>query len=292
MYLYLNQPLIFYNMKKKNIISLFIAFAFLFLAGTGLSLYFGIKPEPVTAIHVLLGLLFVGFAIFHIKNNWGSLKVYTKDRQAGNIKKEFLVAAGVVLIFLLGAGFALPPFEEIQHFGEDLTRGKRKFAEKTSFDKIKTNEEKQGTSLHLIVEKNEEVITPVIAIWTEDTTGNFIDNLFVPATIISITSGEADKRHALWEGEFETKNFTGSVLSGWQAKTKDTAANYKEYTPTENYFLTTKTKAAGTFQIVAEVKDGAVDEVYRGTVDGKGNGIVSLKNQAGKLLVRAIAEVR
>ncbi len=281
-------------MKKKNLISLSVSLSFLALAVTGLMLYFGIKPEPVTAIHVLLGLLFAGFAIFHIRNNWASLKVYTKDKKDGGVKKEFLLAAAVVAIFLVGAGFSLPPFGQIQHFGENLTRSgeKRGGFDKISFDNITTNTEKQGTSLSFIIEKNAAVITPVIAIWTEDTTGNFIDNIFVPAKTIEIKPGEADKRHALYEGEIETKNFTPGQLAEWQTKTKDTASNYKEATPTDNFFLKTKTKATGKFQIVMEVKDGTADELYKGAVDLSTTTIVSLKSGNGKILERAITEVK
>ena len=281
-------------MKKKNIISLTIALAFLFLAITGLLLYFGLKPEAVTAIHVLLGLTFIGFAIFHIKNNWGSLKVYTKERKEGKIKKEFLIASIVVGIFLIGAGFSLPPFAQIQHFGEDLTRGEKKggFFNKISFNNITTNKDRQGTTLHFIIEKNNEVITPVITIWVGDTTGNFIENIFVPAKTIEVTSGEADKRHALFEGEVESKNFTPAMMPGWQAKTKDTSANYPDATPTDNFFLTTKTKAVGKFQILLEVRDGTANELYIGTVDIYKGDVVALKSANNTLLVRAIVEVK
>jgi hypothetical protein len=279
-------------MKKKNIISLSIALAFLFLSMTGLLLYFGLKPGFVTAIHVLLGLVFIGFVVFHIKNNWPSLKVYTKDRKAGGIKREFLVAAAVVSVFLLGAGFGLPPFEEIQHFGEDLTRGgggKGGRFDKTSFDKIVTNKDKQGTTIELIIEKSNEVITPVITIWTADTAGNFIDNIFVPAKTIEVTSGEADKRHALFEGETETKNFTPARSPGWQAATKDTATNYAASTPTDNFFLTTKTKAGDIFQLMLEIKDNGKTELYKGMVDRTKSNAVALKATHGALLVRAVA---
>lgn len=281
-------------MKKKNIISLSIALAFLFLAITGVLLYFGLKPEAVTAIHVLLGLTFIGFAFFHIKNNWGSLKVYTKERKEGKIKKEFLVASIIVGILLVGAGFSLPPFAQIQHFGEDLTRGDRKggFFNKTSFDKVETNKDKPGKTLNFIIEKNNEVITPVIAIWAEDTIGDFIENIFVPAKTIEITSSEADKRHALFEGEVETKNFTPAMLPDWRSKTKDTSANFAEATPTDNFFLTTKTKAEGKFQISLEVKDGDNNELYKGIVDLSNGGAFVLKSTNNKLLVRAIVEVK
>jgi hypothetical protein len=280
-------------MKKKNIISLSIAMAFLFLSITGLLLYFGLKPEFVTAIHVLLGLVFIGFAIFHIKNNWPSLKVYTKDRKEGGIKKEFLVAAAVVGVFLLGAGFNLPPFGEIQHFGEDLTRGGGKGSriEKASFDKIVTNKDKQGKTIQLIIERSNEVITPVITIWTADTAGNFIDNLFVPAKTIEVTSGEADKRHALYEGEIETNNFASAMSPEWNAATKDTATNYGEATPTDNFFLSTKTKAGDTYQLMLEIKDNGKTELYKAMVDRTKSNAVALKAANGVLLVRAVAEL-
>lgn len=281
-------------MKKKNIISLTIALTFLFLATTGILLYFGLKPEPVTAIHVLLGLLFISFAFFHIKNNWGSLKVYTKERKEAKIKKEFLVASVVVLTLLIGAGFSLPPFTQIQHFGEDLTRGERKggFFDKTSFDKVVTNKDKQGNSLQFIIEKSNETITPVMAIWVEDTAGNFVDNIFVPSKAVQLAPGEKDVRRALFEGKVETKNFTPAMLPDWQSKTKDTSANYPDATPTDNFFLTTKTKAAGKFHIMLEVKNGEKNELYKGVVDlSKGEAFV-LKSTGNSLLARAIVEVK
>lgn len=280
-------------MKNKNIISLSIALAFTCLATTGILLYFGLKPEAVTAIHVLLGLLFVGFAVFHIKNNWGSLKAYTKERKAGKIKKEFLLASLIVLLFLVGAGFSLPPFTQIQHFGEDLTRGEKKggFFDKTSFDKITTNKDKQGTALNCVIEKSNEVITPIITMWVEDSAGNFVDNIFVPAKTIEVTSGEADKRHALFEGETETKTFNPAMMKDWQTTTKDTSTNYPDATPTDNFFLTTKTKAANKFQILLEIKEGTTNELYKGSIDMSKVDIVSLKSTSNKLLIRAIVQV-
>ena len=281
-------------MKKKNIISLSIALAFLFLGTTGLLLYFGLKPEFVTAIHVLLGLVFISFAFFHIKNNWASLKVYTKERKEGKVKKEFFVATCIIAIVLIGAGFSLPPFAQIQHFGEDLTRGdKRKggFFDKTSFDKIVTNKEKQGKTLQFIIEKSNEAMTPVMAIWTADSAGNFIDNIFVPSKTVTVAAGEEDKRRALFEGHTTISNFTSLLLPAWQLAAKDTATNYAEATPTDNFFLTTNTKAGDKFQLFLEVKDNGKTELYKGTVDmAKGN-VIALKAATSALLVRVIAEV-
>jgi hypothetical protein len=96
----------------------------------------------------------------------------------------------------------------------------------------------------------------------------------------------------LFEGEVEAKNFTPPMMPDWQSKTKDTATNYVDATPTDNFFLTTKTKATGRFQIVLEVKDGTVNELYKGTVDISNGDAFSLKSANNKLLVRALVEIK
>jgi len=60
-------------MKKKNIISLSVAFAFLALSITGILLYVKQKAHAVEMTHTIFGLIFVSFAVFHIVNNWSSI---------------------------------------------------------------------------------------------------------------------------------------------------------------------------------------------------------------------------
>jgi uncharacterized membrane protein (DUF4010 family) len=89
-------------MKSKNLISLSVAFIFLVIGTTGLLMYLKQKSHPVEMAHTVFGLLFVGFAIFHISNNWGSIKSYSKDRISRSWKKEllFALAAGVIVLTL------------------------------------------------------------------------------------------------------------------------------------------------------------------------------------------------
>lgn len=79
-------------MKRKNFISLSLAFIFLTLSTSGVLMYLKQKAHPVEMAHTIFGLLFVGFAIFHIVNNWGSLKLYSKDKVTRSWKKELMVA--------------------------------------------------------------------------------------------------------------------------------------------------------------------------------------------------------
>lgn len=284
-----------HHMKKKNIISLTIAFAFLSIAITGLLLYFAIKPGPVTAIHVAFGLLFIGFAIFHIKNNWASIKVYSTQQKGGSgIKKELLIAVVVSLILLAGVGFGIPPFNEIQHAGEELTKGERREggADRAMFVKIATNENIQGTHLNLIIEKNDTVLTPVIVIWVEDTAGNFMQNLFVPAFTIELPEGETNVREAIEEGEATNVNLDPALLPQWAAKTSDKTANFKNATPTDNFFLSTNTSLTAVYNIFLQVRSGNIQETYFATIDASKSKAFVLQAPKKTLLNNAILTLK
>jgi Domain of unknown function (DUF4405) len=280
-------------MKSKNIISLTIAFIIVCLGTTGLLLYFGLKPQAVTAIHVLFGLLFIGFIIFHIKNNWSSLKVYTKERKSSIIHKEVYLAAGIAIVVLTGAGFNLPPFGALVHAGEELTRGGKREGRfnRTMFTDISTNKDVKGNALNLIIQKKQNIANPVMAIWVEDSARQFVQNLFVPAKMMIIESGEKDIRHAIEEGETSMKKLNPAVLPQWQSKTKDTAGNYQDATPTDNFFLHTKSIAVNKYYVVVEIKNEDKTEVYESFVDTSKGNIFSVRSKNNALLDRGIIEL-
>jgi Domain of unknown function (DUF4405) len=280
-------------MKRKNIVSLTIAFAIVCLGTTGLLLYFGLKPQAVTAIHVLFGLLFIGFVIFHIKNNWSSLKVYTKERKSSIIHKEFYVAAGIAIVVLTGAGFNLPPFGELVHAGEELVRGERREGRfnRTQFTDISTNKDVKGNALNLIIQKKQNIVNPVMAIWIEDSARQFVQNLFVPAKIMTIDSEEKDIRRAIQEGEISMEKLNPAVLPQWQSKTKDTASNYADPTPTDNFFLHTKSIAVKKYYVMVEIKNDNTTEVYESFVDTSRGNTFSIRSKNNALLDRAIIEL-
>ena len=283
-------------MKSKNIISLTIAFIIVCLGTTGLLLYFGLKPQAVTAIHVLFGLLFIGFIIFHIKNNWSSLKVYTKERKSSIIHKEFYLAAGIAIVVLTGAGFNLPPFGQLVHAGEALTRGegddRRGRFDKMMFTEISTNKEVTGSSLNFLIQKKQGVAAPIIIMWLEDTAHRFIQNLFVPSGVDVVNEEEKDISRAMAEGEVTIEKLQPAVFPRWQSTTKDTAANYTGATPADNFFLATKTAATGKYHVVIEIKNKDTNEIYEALVDAAKGDVFSLKSKNNTLLQRALVEVK
>ncbi len=280
-------------MKKKNLISLSVAFAFLSLATSGLLLYIGKKPKPVETIHVIFGLTFLGFVIFHIINNWSSLVSYSKEATGSKIKKEFFIVLGGCTIVLLGAGFMLPPFEPIAEAGKALFRGgeRREKPLRITFEGVTTNMDVQGTGISIILQKSNKVALPVITVWVEDSTHQFVENLFVPAKVASV-EGDEDIREAIAEGEIEMKDLTPALLPAWNAKAKSFAPNFDKATPMESFVLNTKTSATGKYTIYLEIKGDEKTEVYEAAIDTARGDAFKLKSKGGSLLERALVEIQ
>ena len=164
-------------MKKKNIISLSIGFAFVVLGTSGILLYIKQKPHFVEMTHTIFGLIFFGFAIFHIVNNWGSLKNYSKDKTTGSFKKELIVATTIGLIVLTLA--LTEVLEPIAEFGRIFApkKGPRpdagiSFQEKTTLDS--TN----GQAATFIIQKTKENEAASLSIEVADSTGKIIETLY------------------------------------------------------------------------------------------------------------------
>lgn len=165
-------------MKKKNIISLSIAFAFFVLGTTGILLFVKQKPHFVEITHTIFGLIFFSFAIFHIVNNWGSLKNYSKDKNTGAFKKELLVAGTIGIIVLVLA--LTEVLEPVAEFGRIFApkRGPRpdagiSFQEKTTLDS--TN----GQAATFILQKSKDNEAARLQIEVADSTGKVLETLFI-----------------------------------------------------------------------------------------------------------------
>jgi hypothetical protein len=113
------------RMKSKNLVSLSVALVFLVLSVTGLLIYFAQGSHAVEHIHAWFGILFVGAAVFHIVNNWSSLKGYTKDRRTGGIRREFVLPLLVALVFTVGIAIDLPVFGKLANAGKTLVWGNK-----------------------------------------------------------------------------------------------------------------------------------------------------------------------
>ena len=284
-------------MKNRNLVSLSVTFGFLSIGITGILMYFGARGG-ITTIHVIFGLIFVVVAIFHVVNNWNSLKLYTRDKKIGGIRKEFILVSVVLLLVLIGSAVNLGPFSAVAHAGEEFgreERGEREeghFSRNNSFENVKTNEAFNGTDLQFIIQKSNEAAAPLMAIWVSDSTGRFVENLFVPSRVNLISEKSENIHEDRFEGRLQTTDLNPELLTEWFASSGGIKPNFEGATPAGNFFLNTKTTAAKKFSVILEVNNDGVKEIYRADVDLSKGIIYRLTSQESNLLTRAIIEVK
>jgi Domain of unknown function (DUF4405) len=272
-------------MKKKNLISLTVAFAFLALSITGILLFIKQKPHFVEITHTLFGLLFVGFAIFHIINNWSSIVGYSKERKTGKLQKEWIVAASIFGVILIGGVTEL--LEPVAEAGRIFAAKRPPRAEQLSFIKVETNKEVGGTKVKVMIEKSKETELPLIAVWTEDSTHAFIENIFIPSKIASMPESEEEAR----EGHFDMADFKPESLERWPSKAKIKTPIFEGETPHDNFVINSNTSAKGKFYLMVEVKSGNKTELYESLIDPTKGEIYNLKSMDNKLLSNVIVQL-
>ena len=214
-------------MKRKNIISLTIAFAFFIIALSGILLYIKQKPHFVEMTHTIFGLLFVGFAIFHISNNWGSLKAYSKVKTSGSIKKELLVASligGIILI--LSVTEVLEPVAE---FGRVFAPKRQRPPAAISFQEKTTLDSTNGQAATLILQKAEAFNEASLAIEVSDSTGKVVETLF---TTDKNAKGPAANANLILNTKITTAAPFKLVITGITAKKTEEEEEEVEETQT------------------------------------------------------------
>ena len=144
------------------------------LSISGILLWVKQKAHPIEMAHTIFGLLFVGFAIFHIVNNWDSITGYSKSKKTGSFQKEFIVASLIAIVVLVGA--LTEVLEPVAEFGRIFVKQRPKnFG--VQFEEKKTNEKGKGSDIFVLVQKKQEDPFSKIAVSFQDTTGKLIQQV-------------------------------------------------------------------------------------------------------------------
>lgn len=121
--------------KWRSFVSFGMFFSFLIMAVSGIILYLappgrvfrwtnwhllGVDLNQWQALHTLFSYLFTGFAVSHIFSmNWKILFSYftRKTREGLRRKRELISASLVMLLFVVGTLFNVPPFSSVMQLG-------------------------------------------------------------------------------------------------------------------------------------------------------------------------------
>ncbi len=121
----------------RRFTSLCITFSFLVMTYTGIMLFivpqgkiaywtnwhmFGLSKTQYGNLHVTFMVLFLVGMVLHLYLNWNPLMVYLKNksREFSLFTKEFLLAFGFTLVFLLGTLYEVAPFKTFLDFEADI----------------------------------------------------------------------------------------------------------------------------------------------------------------------------
>lgn len=158
-------------MTFRKIVSLSIALSFSVLMITGILSYFQDYSRVTATIHTTFGLLFTVGIIFHLSNNFRPLKTYARS------KLIFALFTIITLIFS-GAYFQLLPFKLFMDYGAKLKANSGKSINHMEYE-VMEMELTKDILLSVDLLRAEHYWHPQMAVWVEDSTGHYIETLFV-----------------------------------------------------------------------------------------------------------------
>lgn len=264
-------------MTSRKIISLSIAICFGIIFVTGILSFINDYSRPVATIHTVFGLLLTIGVLFHFKNNFNSIKKYGKGRII------FVLSAIGVLLFY-GAWSQVFPFQNMMDFGAQLKANSKKEINTARYEMIEMNID-NDISLSIDLLRAEHYWHPQMAIWTEDSLGNYLQTLFVSkATAKGLFFGGRNKEN--FKNFDEEKDAVGEyrrvdALPVWSHKR---GVQYEDgmFVPTfenqlpdaitgatipDNFHLTTSTKYQSRFKLKIELNVAFDDNEFYSEFD-------------------------
>ncbi len=175
--------------KQRPFISLFIAFCIIIIAVTGVMLYLLRHSNTTAAVHTTIGFFFLVFISFHIINNWKAIIKYSSKRGKFPVSKTILVVVATVSVITFGVYSAFAPFQVIYDFGNRFRSQQETNQDlmEVRYEIVNTNTKIGGRKINVEVTKGPTDYYTVMAIWMEDTAGNYIETLYATKNIATGT---------------------------------------------------------------------------------------------------------
>lgn len=209
-------------MKKiysRKLVGISIALTFFVLGITGIIMYLIPYSKMVASIHTLFGIVFIGAAIFHLKNNWKVLKTYStenKRKSSFTPSKPFYIVAAISLLFLVGQLYALPPMDLIYQWGNSLRNSQQGVsANNNEYELIELPNAVGKTNIAIEAKKGASFKYPLFAVWLENTEGEYLQTLYVSNSIATSVFQYGKKEGDKW---LPGILYRPEALPGWSHK--------------------------------------------------------------------------
>tara|TARA_B100000497_G_C7691147_1_gene420267 strand:+ start:178 stop:1158 length:981 start_codon:yes stop_codon:yes gene_type:complete len=138
---------------------------------TGVLSYFKEYSRVLATLHTTCGFLFSLGILFHISNNLSPITNYLK----GYIILPIFLSVGMIFT---GAYFQIFPFKLMMDIGAKLKANSGKELNLSQYE-IATMDINNDIQLTIDLLRSEHYWHPQMAVWVEDTLGNYLESLFV-----------------------------------------------------------------------------------------------------------------
>ena len=158
-------------MNFRSLVSLCLFLSFAILLYTGVINFLSEYDRKIATIHTIMGLVFSSAVLFHILNNYKPLSRYISSR-------NLFVIVLVMLIIFSGAYFQVRPIKNMMDWGAKSKATLGNKTQSTEYEIYKMNMD-NDIQLSIDLKRGEHFWHPQVAIWVEDTLGNYLQTLFV-----------------------------------------------------------------------------------------------------------------
>lgn len=253
-------------MYTRKLIGISIALTFLVLGVTGIIMYIIPYSKIVSSVHTLFGIVFIGAAIFHLKNNWKVLKTYStenKSKQSFKFSKPFYIITAISSLILVGQLYALPPMNLIYQWGNSLRNSQQgKSATNNEYEIIDLPEAVGETHLVIEAKKGPSFKYPLFAVWLENGEGDYLQTLYVSQSIATSVFKYGKKEGDQW---LPAVLYRPEALPRWSHKSSHNGASseiktdakkllpdidaYSGATPTTNFIVNSGSNLEGSSDV-------------------------------------------
>lgn len=155
---------------------------------TGILSYFQDYSRVTASLHTVFGFLFSIGALLHVTNNFHAIRNYSKGKLIFGI---FALAT----LFFSSAYFQLAPVNAFMDFGAKLKANSKRGLNQTAYEIVEMDLNKE-VQLSIDLLRSEHYWHPQMAVWVEDTLGNYLETIFVSnATAKDIFFGGRSKNN-------------------------------------------------------------------------------------------------
>ena len=173
--------------SSRPIVSILMLFGFLTILVTGLLSFVLRYSSLLSAVHTVFGLLFVSYGIFHLKNNFRPITQYLKQSRG---RRWAWLSVLLIPVTVACLALGLPPFQTVVDAGYALKELKP--IDRQLTETLTTRFDQQGRKINIDIKAGphysgpgavilgvQTTGTPQMAMWVEDTRGNYLETLYV-----------------------------------------------------------------------------------------------------------------